>query len=179
VVIVLVTHLTLSLLGAGIGFGTIDPATEENPFAGLATGAGLWWAGTTLIALFLGGWAAGRLAGSPRGVDGFLHGILTWGVASLVTVYLVATSVGSVLSGTAGLVRETLSQAGQGVAAVAPEAARAMGGEPSEQTATRAGDQTADTLSRVALWAFAAMILGAIAAGIGGRVGTPRKPPLA
>jgi hypothetical protein len=167
----------LSLLGAGIGFGTIDPATEENPFAGLATGAGLWWAATTLIALFLGGWAAGRLAGSPRGVDGFLHGILTWGVASLVTVYLVASSVGNVLSGTAGLISETLSQAGQGVGAVVPEAAGTD--EPGEQSAPRVDDRAADTLSRVALWAFAAMSLGAIAAGIGGRIGTPRNLPQA
>lgn len=44
VVIAFVTMLALSLLGLAIGLGTIDPVEEQNPFAGLATGAAVWWA---------------------------------------------------------------------------------------------------------------------------------------
>jgi hypothetical protein len=39
-------------------------------------------------------------------------------------------------------------------------------------TATRAADQTAGAASQVSIWGFIALLLGAIAAGIGGLVGT-------
>ncbi|RYY08132.1 MAG: hypothetical protein EOO36_24060, partial [Cytophagaceae bacterium] len=42
-VLAIVLQLALSLLGLGIGLGTIDPLTEQNPMAGIGTGAAIWW----------------------------------------------------------------------------------------------------------------------------------------
>ncbi len=73
-----------------------------------------------LIALFAGGWVAGRLAGMPRKTDGVLHGIVTWGLTTLITFYLLTTGVGRIVSGVTGVVGQGLAFVGQGIEAVAP-----------------------------------------------------------
>ncbi|GHA72195.1 hypothetical protein GCM10007389_27370 [Pontibacter akesuensis] len=122
----MVLQLTLSLLGLGIGFGSIDPAQEQNPMAGLGTGTLIWWIVSMLLSLFAGGWVAGRLAGMPTAFDSILHGILTWSLFTLLTFYLLTTAIGSIISGVGSVVGRTLSMAGQGIAAVAPEAGNAI-----------------------------------------------------
>ena len=54
----LITQLGLSLLGAGIGLSTIDPMEERNPLSGIGTGAVIWYALSTLVALYVGGLGA-------------------------------------------------------------------------------------------------------------------------
>ncbi|MFD3000778.1 hypothetical protein ACFS7Z_10430 [Pontibacter toksunensis] len=125
-VVALVVQLSLSLLGLGIGIGSIDPATEQNPASGLGTGALIWWIVSMLLSLFVGGWVAGRLAGMPTSFDSILHGILTWSLFTLLSFYLLTTAVGRIVSGVGSVVGSTLSLAGQGVAAVAPQAADAI-----------------------------------------------------
>ncbi|ARS34040.1 hypothetical protein CA264_00505 [Pontibacter actiniarum] len=125
-VVALVVQLTLSLLGLGIGIGSIDPTQEQNPMAGLGTGTLIWWIVSMLISLFAGGWVAGRLAGMPTGFDSILHGILTWSLFTLLSFYLLTTAIGRIVSGVGNVVGQTLSLAGQGVAAVAPQAADAI-----------------------------------------------------
>jgi hypothetical protein len=124
VVVALVVQLILSLLGLAIGFGSINPMTEANPFAGLGTGALIWWVVSMLISLFLGGLAAGRLSGIYAAFDRVLHGFLAFSIYSLVTFYLITTTVGAIISGVGSMVGQTISLAGQGVSAVAPQVAQ-------------------------------------------------------
>ena len=126
-VIAVAVQVVLSLLGTGIGMGTIDPLqVNGTPSAGaLGTGAGIWWAISSIIALFVGGWVAGHLAGSPEKSDALLHGLATWGVATIITVYLLASLVGSVVRGGAAVVGKTAEVAAAGVGAVAGKAADA------------------------------------------------------
>ncbi len=56
VLIAIVTQLVLSLLGLGIGLGTIDPVEEQNPTAGLGIGCAIWYIISSLASLFVGGW---------------------------------------------------------------------------------------------------------------------------
>ena len=73
VILALGLQLLLSLLGAGIGMSTVDPIQRETPSATtLGLSAGIWWAISSLIALYIGGWVAGHLAGIPRRVDGVI-----------------------------------------------------------------------------------------------------------
>jgi hypothetical protein len=121
VVIALVVQLLLSLLGLGIGFGSINPLVEAYPFEGLGTGALIWWVGSMIIALFLGGLAAGKLSGIRTAFDRVLHGVLAFSVYAMVTIYLLTTAVGVIISGVGSVVGQTLSLAGQGASAVAPQ----------------------------------------------------------
>ena len=129
VTVTLVTQLLLGVLGIAIGASTINPLHEQDPTAGLGTGAGVWFIVTGIISLFAGGWTAGRMAGIPRGVDRSLHGVLTWGVATLVTFYLLTTTVGAVIGGAARALSQGASLAAQGVASASPQVADAVRGE--------------------------------------------------
>ncbi len=126
--------LLMSLLGLGIGIGTIDPLEEQNPMAGLGIGAVIWWGLSLLIALFAGGWVAGRLAGIPRVFDSMLHGIITFCLFTLLLFYLLTTAVGRIIGGTTRIVGNTLSAAGSGIASVAPEAGQALKGQVEQAT---------------------------------------------
>jgi hypothetical protein len=79
-----------------------------------------------LLALFTGGWIAGRLAGSPIEVDGVLHGFITWGLVALLSLWLFGTVAGSIVNGAIGAVGDGLSVLDEGVAAVVPEAIQAV-----------------------------------------------------
>lgn len=121
VVIALVVHLMLTMFGTGIGFSTVDPMQYDTPSVkALSFGAGLWWVVSSLLSLYAGGWTAGRLAGVPREKDSMLHGVLTWGVTTLVSAYLVTSLVGSLFAATGNVVKGVAGGASQMVSAVAP-----------------------------------------------------------
>lgn len=269
-VVALVVELALSVLGLGIGLGVVNPATEQAPFAGVGIGAGIWFVITTIIALFCGGWVAGRMSGFPRTLTGTLHGLVVWGLVTLLSFYLMTTAVGMLISGVAGVIGRGLSLVASGIQAVAPQAMQqgqqamqqrgisldaitqqgrqllGQGGgavteqqnqeltqalqrlfanpqQPSAQDretvvtiltqrtnmsrpeaeqrvdqwinqyyqASQTAQQTKESalqttqqafgaMSKAAIWAFIGMVLGAIAAGLGGALGSPKEPlPLA
>jgi hypothetical protein len=121
VIIVLIVQFLLSLLGVGIGASTIDPSqrggTPEASSIGI--GAGLWWVICSLISVFAGAWVAGRLAGMPDRTDGMLHGLVAWGLAMLLLIYLLTTAVSSLVGGAFGVVGSAMQTAGQGAQAAA------------------------------------------------------------
>src|SRR5690554_197854 len=125
-VVAIMVMMLINLLTLGFGLRSIDPATEAQPFAGLGTGTTIGMIIANVLALFLGGWVAGRLAGEVRGLEGAMHGLLTWGLVTLISVWLLTTAVGRMVGGVASVVGQGLSLAGQGAAALAPGAAQAV-----------------------------------------------------
>ncbi len=120
-VIAVVLQLVLSLIGTAIGLSTLDPLRyngSPDP-SSFGIGAAIWWVVTSIAALYAGGWVAGHLAGSPEKTDSMLHGLLAWGLATILTVYLLASMIGSAISGGASAVGATARMAGNGVAAAA------------------------------------------------------------
>ncbi|MBD2755348.1 hypothetical protein [Spirosoma validum] len=132
VLVAIVSQMLLTLLGVGIGLSTIDPVTERNPTAGLGTGSAVWYIVSSLFSLFIGGWIAGRLASAPRLFDGIIHGILTWCLATLITIYFLTTTLGSLIGGAGRLVGSLVSTAGSAVAAAAPGIGNAVQGQLKE-----------------------------------------------
>lgn len=264
VVVVLVVQMALMLLGLAIGTATVDPAMGDTPQAStLGIGGGVWWLASTAIAVFFGGWVAGRLAGMPTATDGMLHGIVTWAVATLFAIYLLSTAIGGLVGGAFGALGSAAQAVGQGTQSIAstamqvlpddirgqaerlfdraPAAAgqvqqeaqatqQAAGGgsmldavqrvvrgvqdgaspqdrdaalgviaqqagipreeaerrlsefqttyrDYSQQAAEQArqsAQAAAETVSQVSFWAVVALVVGAILAAVGGRLGTPR-----
>lgn len=122
--IALVVELVLSLVGAGTGLSAAAPVQHDSPDAstyGMA--AAIWWAVSSVLALFAGGWVAGHLAGAPGRTDAMLHGLIMWGLASLLGAYLVASAVSAVVRGGASAVGTVAGAAGSGLAAAAGPAA--------------------------------------------------------
>ena len=132
-VFVIAVQVSLSLLGLGIGLSTVDPAAGDVPQAtSFGLGAGIWWVVSNLIALVIGGYVAARLSGMPLRGDGIIHGLLTWAVTLLITIYLLTTSVGTIVGGAFNAVGNTLSTLGQGVAEAVPQALDVAGMSPEQ-----------------------------------------------
>jgi hypothetical protein len=129
-VVAIVTQFLLNLLGLGLGLTTFEFTGGDDTPGGFGMAQGIWTVVSALIALFTGGWVAGRLAGMPRKTDGMLHGVVTWALTTLLTLYLLTTGVGAIVSGATSLLSQGLGLAGQGISqgvtAVAPEAARVI-----------------------------------------------------
>ena len=137
VTVAVAAQLVLSLLGAGIGFGLVDPLAGDTPGAGsFGLGAGLWWLVSNLVALAAGGYTAAWLAGNTLRFDGMLHGLVTWGVTLLLTFYLLTTALGGLIGGAftmvGGVTSSAASAAGEGLRAAAPQVAAMTSGTPEQ-----------------------------------------------
>ncbi len=119
-VVAVMVSLLLSILGIGIGMGMIDPQANQS-FSGLGVGSGIWWMVSSILALILGGWVAARVSGASKPFAGMFHGLLTWGVVTLVTFFILTTALGRLIGGTAGLLGQGMTAAGLGAVAMAEE----------------------------------------------------------
>ena len=117
-VIMLITLMLLSLLGIGIGLGSIKPAEDADPLNGLGTGTLIWWVLSNLIAVFAGGYVAANLTNVPYKMTGAYHGILSWSLYALISFWIMTTAVGGILSGAGGAVSKSLSGMGGGISKV-------------------------------------------------------------
>lgn len=207
VVVVLAAQLLLGTLGLGIGASTVSPTTQQEPMQGLGIGTAIWFGVSTLLALFAGGMVAGRLAGMPLRMDGMLHGLVVWGLSTLLTFYLLTTAVGGIIGGTASVLGKGLSVAGQGAATATTAAGSAASSNPDmvgqaqdklgqlkdqaqaklgqikdqaqanapeiDEKARQAGDAAASGVAKAALATFFILLLGAVAATLGGGRAAP------
>ncbi|WP_428531391.1 hypothetical protein [Rhodopila sp.] len=131
VIIVVAIQLLLSLLGAGIGLGTVNANAASTQAAGsLGMGAGIWWVVSSCIALFAGGYVAAWLAGIEIRFDGILHGLVTWGIATLLTFWLLTSAIGGIIGGGFSALSTLAGAAGSGISDAAKPAAQATGISP-------------------------------------------------
>ena len=126
VITAIMVSILLNLLFIGIGLQTIDPSTEANPLAGTGTGSIVAIIISNLVALFAGGFVAGRLAGYKEGLSSTMNGILVWALLTLATLFAASTLAGRLISGVTSALTSSISALGQGAAAIAPEASDAL-----------------------------------------------------
>jgi hypothetical protein len=157
VFVALMVHILLSMLGAGIAAASIDIRTLKPPVHGLIWAAFAWWSISGIISAFVGGWAAARLATTvkpdrPVSLDeGAAFGTLVWAITTVLIVAFATLAVGSAAV-TAGALFPPLS------------IARLQANVDAAQTA----------FATFTLASLGALILGAIAATSGGRLGVNR-----
>ncbi len=131
VIMVVVVQLLLSTLGAGIGLGTVDTNAGTTPDASsLGYGAGIWWLISSCVALLFGSYVAAWLAGVEIRFDGVLHGLITWGIATLLTIYLLTSAIGGIIGGGFSALGGAASAAGSSVSSAAKPIAQAAGVTP-------------------------------------------------
>ena len=190
-IIALASQIVLTLIGVAIGLATLDPATAESPTGtALGAGAAIWLAVSSLISLFLGGYIAARLAGK---VNGWLLGLTTWGTLTLLMLMLMTTAAGQLIGAASGLtnfavgnsnktsqlqlppaLQQQLDQLkSQTSQATDQAAAQAQATDPRmrEAQARDAGQKAAKGGAVGTGTAAFGMILGAIAAALGGKMG--------
>src|SRR5919106_2968427 len=117
-VVGVVVLFLLGLLGLAIGLATIDPAPagDATPEAGaFGVGAAIWGIISFLLALLAAGWIAARLAGNPNRLDGLLHGVVAWALTTLVVMWLMTTTLSSIIGGAFSLLGNIASASAQAV----------------------------------------------------------------
>lgn len=124
-------QVVFTTLGAAIGFAAFDPG-EGDPARGLGIGAAIWLAVTAIVSMFVGGLTTGHLAGVLTVGDGRLHGVVMWGLSTLLALYLASVGAGRLLGGAFEVLSRTTAAAAGGVASsvgqVGAAAVREAGG---------------------------------------------------
>jgi len=173
----------LYALGLAVGLAALDPSDPGTlKSSGIFTG--IWGIIAPLVALFVGGVVAARCAGVTRRLDGAIHGLVMWGLSTVVGAWMIGTFMVSLLSGAAAMGRTALeSGARQGREAVQAPMAKARealdelrGGSaaPGRRGATRGQQQAlaaAEESGKAFGGVFGALLLGMITAVVGGVVG--------
>ena len=83
-----------------------------------------------MIALFAGGYAAAWLAGNEIKFDGMLHGLVAWGISTILTLYLLTSAIGGIIGGGFSAISSVASSASSGLKSAAAPVANAVGISP-------------------------------------------------
>lgn len=114
----------LTLLGVSIGFGVIDPATDENPLSGVGIGSAFWAVLIMIASFFIAGFVSARLSGQPETTTAMMHGVTVWSVVTIAIIWLAGTAVGGLIGGTVSTVSSGASAMGSAVNQVVSYAER-------------------------------------------------------
>jgi hypothetical protein len=196
VVLALAIQLLLGLLGVGIGAGAFQTGAGSNPVSGLGAGSAIWLLISSIIAMYIGGWVAGRLSGALRRQTGLLHGAVVWGFTTLAALYLLTSAAGSLISGTAGAlggiastgsqmaaqlpelsdqIRQELRERGIDLESLEARVQERQSQQAAEQESPGAGGRIATGVSKAGIMAFLGLLTGLTAAAWGGANGVPRN----
>jgi hypothetical protein len=160
-------EILFTLFGFFIGFGMYD-ARAANPWRGIGAWSTLWFVVTAGWSMFFGAWCAAHLSGNPIPGDGIMHGITTWGLATAVT-FTVAT-VGSWV-----VLREGINLlATAAIAAEQTAPSGVMHLPPAAGTSAATAQATANILSYTYLRICGGVLIGFLAAILGGWLGRSR-----
>lgn len=190
VILSMIVYLIMSVLGTAIGASLLAPMSKPDTLRGFGFGSGVWVIVTTVLAVFVGSYYSGRCA--P--VLGWLHGLLSWAVMTLLVVYgttslitgavstagsIAATSaqVGATAANQSGNANQMIDLAKQRVQAAVASAASAASSPDAEQNARQAAETAARGVARASWFSFAALIVGAIIAIVSGGAGFRHQPP--
>jgi hypothetical protein len=164
----------LNLLGVALGAASFNPYDlDGGDAAGFSAAAGMWMAVANSIALFVGGVVATRAAKYSDHHKGGLHGLSVWALAFLLALVITAAGAAGGAAAIAG--GEASEPSGRELLVTDQTGApsRVVEGQLIvPQEAREVADETADATATLALWGFLTMLLGAVAAVLGGMYGT-------
>lgn len=177
--VALATQLALSTLALGLGLGAVDVVSDPDTESGVITGAvGVWWTVSALLALFLGGWTAGRIGSGPFAPGALLRGVLVWAIVTLISFWLLTTAVSTLLGGPLAVAAESVYGV---LGEVETESVIPAGGIEDEDIAEMRAEAMRSLAARAegaieaGLWAAFTLLLGAGAAVAGAWLAT--EPP--
>ena len=88
--------LLLQVFGMGAGLAAID-TDNAGSLRGVGIGTSVWSLLAPLIAMFIGGWVAGKLAATRDDRIGGLHGVIVWALTSVLGVMLAVSLISSIV----------------------------------------------------------------------------------
>ncbi|GEM_PF-708172 len=174
VMVALGMEALFTLFGLFIGFNMYN-AQAANPWAGVPAWSLAWYLVTAAWSMYFGAWCAARFSGNPVREAAILHGITTWGLATVATVLVVTAASWAALREGIDVLRSAAmtapavsSQIANGVTHATQQAAQAA------QNPGPAAQATANIISGLALRIWGGVLLGFITAIFGGWAGRTR-----
>lgn len=153
----LTVFLLLELLAYGLGLLT----STSSDGSIVASGASPWVSGVLgLIAFFLGGFIAERSSAARGGSPGLLNGFMVWALGTTLILVLSVLGLGSLFGALGNVAGEFLA---------------AGGNVPTGGSVNVNPNQVAQVTQSAALGAFFSLLLSAIAAALGGLLGSPGR----
>ena len=108
----------LYAFGLAVGLSSLDPG---NPHSARSSGifTGIWALIAPLIALFVGGWVAGRGSSIFTRGQGATHGLVVWGLTTLLGASMVAVVMSALVGGAVSVGKAAVSAGGGAIGAAA------------------------------------------------------------
>ncbi|WP_308916054.1 hypothetical protein [Jannaschia sp. LMIT008] len=113
-------YVLLSLVGLGLGLSLFEP-TDGTPMNGSLTTTAVWQFVSQLVALAVGGYTAGRLAGVLHPMGSMLHGAVVWALTTLVAVWMATQAAMGIVNVAGSAVSGLASGASSAASAVLPD----------------------------------------------------------
>jgi uncharacterized membrane protein YeaQ/YmgE (transglycosylase-associated protein family) len=155
--------LLFGLVGIALGFHLLGPSQRIVDWRKFSIGALLFSVCGAFFAGVVGGWVAGKIAGTLRSEPAMLHGAIVWLVTVPLLLTLVALGAGSYFGSWYG------GLAGQAVWATPPSVSGSATTPALDPAARTAAEKEAARVARnSALGAVTALLLGLIGSVIGG-----------
>lgn len=104
--------LLLTVLGLAVNLSAVDPNDPAQSLRGIGMSTGIWSVVMWILALFVGGAVAGYSAGVLERPRGALHGFVLWSLATILSIFLVAGLVRTVVRGTLAAAQTAVTAAG-------------------------------------------------------------------
>lgn len=120
VVAALGVWILLYAFGLAVGLSSVNPDTPSS-VKGSGIFTGVWSLIVPLIALFIGGMVAGRGAGPVTRGEGAIHGLIVWGLTTVVGLWMVASFFGSIVTGAGKLGQSAMQAGGQMIPGAMPK----------------------------------------------------------
>jgi hypothetical protein len=177
IVVALGVDVLLSLLGFAVGLTAFEPTPGATKGIGLALG--IWLIITAIASVFAGAYFGARVAGDPWKGDGVAHGVMVWAGFTILSLWLVGSGIGKIVSGAAGVASTAIGMMGRQDAEQmanqarrgAPAAQQPGAEQQAEDTAKKAADQAAAG-GAIASWIGFGIVLLSLGGGmIGGMLG--------
>ncbi len=162
VIIAIVVQSLFNLLGFGLGLTAFSADAEV--VKNIATGSVAWLMISTIFSMFIGGWVTGRSCCLMNRAGAALHGLLMWGTAALLTVTLLTTATGILVSNTLNTIEGDIENIQVNPQ---PSLEERFNGEPTQQGMEAAAVKTTNALGTVSFIAFSTALVGAIFAVLG------------
>lgn len=177
-----------NLLGVGLGFARLTGPVSTS--IDINMGFLIWIILSSVVPLLCGGWLAAFLSNLTTKFDGVLHGLVTWALATLLSLLFVTTTTGMLFNGTANWLKNTVvaQQSNQQppvsktMQSVANESLTNFQQETAEQATnanksaaknamTTSPQQLSEVVKNMTIITFLGFIISAFAGAIGGMFG--------
>lgn len=135
----------LNLFAVGSGFVVLGSGIESA--RAMTIGGIVWLVLSTMISLFSGAWLAGYLADDvdTNAPQGIIQGIMIWTLTTIISLTMITSGFGILISGTGRLAKNTLSAIGGGLESSISSLSSVVGEQTFEEVKHIIADKLKDT----------------------------------